>query len=63
MNMRNLIENSKSIDDDLTAVLSFKLSPKDKEKFVTYSVKNNVSMGLLMRNIIREILKEIEDDV
>tara|TARA_R110000772_G_scaffold66615_1_gene148262 strand:- start:600 stop:782 length:183 start_codon:yes stop_codon:yes gene_type:complete len=59
MDIKKLIEESKSTTENLTAVINFKLDPQMKQSFVDYSVKNNVSMGLLMRNIIKAILEEV----
>lgn len=60
MDIKQLIAESTSTKEDLTEVISFKIDPKIKEQFVKYSVKNNVSMGLLMRNLVKATLEEFK---
>lgn len=61
MNIKKIIESSKSIEENLTSVISFKIDPTIKQDFVDMCVKNNVSMGLLMRNFVRDVIKEIDN--
>lgn len=60
MDIKKLLEESKSTDENLTATISFKVDPKFKAEFVEHSVESGISMGLLMRNFAKEALKELK---
>lgn len=61
MNIKKLIDESKSVEVNLTEQIGFKINPTVKEEFVELCVKNNVSMGKLFRNFVTDVMTELKE--
>lgn len=60
MNIKRLLRESAG-DTDNTATIAFRIPESDKEAFVELCNAQRISIGRLMRAMVREFMEEMED--
>lgn len=61
MNMRKILRESYG-EADHNATIAFRLSEAQKEAFVSMCNEHNISIGRLMRALVREFMEGMQDD-
>jgi len=60
MNVKRLLRESYG-ESDHNATIAFRLSETQKEEFVALCNERNISIGRLMRALVREFMEEMTD--
>ena len=60
MNVKRLLRESYG-ESDHNATVAFRISEQQKEEFMELCKERNISVGRLMRAMVREFMEEMQD--